>query len=488
MTEAGSIVGTAQYLSPEQARGAPVDPRSDLYSLGIVLYEMLTGKVPFTGDTPVEIAMKHLSQVPRPPSELRSGVPHDLDAIVMRALAKDPAQRYASAEEMDADLARVARGVAVSRETEDAMTQVLSGAGVATAATMVQRPRTVAAPPAPPVYRAPTPYYDYEEPPPGRSVWPWLLAFLMILAAGAGAYFLYTKVEQQLNNNKQVGVPNVVYLARRLAVLQIQNAGLKPQVVTAPNDTVPKGQVSDQNPNGGVKVGKGSVVVITVSTGVQQVTVPSVKGEDETSALTALASAGLNPKVRHVYSSVSQGTVTAQQPAGGDHVAKGTTVYVNVSAGAKPVQIPDVTGQPYANAASALKGQGFQVQRADIQSDNPVGTVVSESPQAGNTVPKGTTITLSVSKGPGTTQVPNVKGDTQSVAQSTLKAAGFSVAVIDQPVNDPSQDGLVLSQDPGPNANANPGEVVTITVGQLTNGTPGGDNTGTTTTTSITPG
>src|SRR5437773_8714009 len=125
MTEAGSIVGTAQYLSPEQARGAPVDPRSDLYSLGIVLYEMLTGQVPFTGDTPVEIAMKHLSQIPEPPSELRSEVPHELDAIVMRALAKDPDQRYTSAEEMDADLARVARGVAVSRETEDAMTQVL---------------------------------------------------------------------------------------------------------------------------------------------------------------------------------------------------------------------------------------------------------------------------------------------------------------------------------------------------------------------------
>ena len=129
MTEAGSIVGTAQYLSPEQARGAPVDPRSDLYSLGIVLYEMLTGKVPFTGDTPVEIAMKHLSQIPEPPSTLRAEVPHDLDAVVMRALAKDPEQRYGSAEEMDADLARVARGVAVSRETEDAMTQVLSGAG-----------------------------------------------------------------------------------------------------------------------------------------------------------------------------------------------------------------------------------------------------------------------------------------------------------------------------------------------------------------------
>src|ERR671939_1301002 len=127
MTEAGSIVGTAQYLSPEQARGAPVDPRSDLYSLGVVLYEMLTGKVPFTGDTPVEIAMKHLSQVPEPPSELRPEVPHDLDAVVMRSLAKDPDQRYGSAEEMDADLARVARGVAGSSETGEGMTQGLSG-------------------------------------------------------------------------------------------------------------------------------------------------------------------------------------------------------------------------------------------------------------------------------------------------------------------------------------------------------------------------
>src|SRR3954469_17744496 len=129
MTEAGSIVGTAQYLSPEQARGAPVDPRSDLYSLGIVMYEMLTGSVPFTGDAPVEIAMKHLSAVPESPSRTRDEVGPDLDAVVMRALAKDPDHRYASAEEMDADLARVARGLAVSQKTSDAMTQVLTGAG-----------------------------------------------------------------------------------------------------------------------------------------------------------------------------------------------------------------------------------------------------------------------------------------------------------------------------------------------------------------------
>ena len=115
MTEVGSIIGTAQYLSPEQARGAPVDQTSDLYSVGVVLYEMLTGQVPFTGDTPLEIAMKHLSEVPKPPSELRPEVPHDLDSVVLRALAKDPSERYQSAEEMDADLARVAEGCRSTR-------------------------------------------------------------------------------------------------------------------------------------------------------------------------------------------------------------------------------------------------------------------------------------------------------------------------------------------------------------------------------------
>src|SRR5213082_729424 len=204
MTEAGSIVGTAQYLSPEQARGAPVDPRSDLYSLGIVLYEMLTGSVPFTGDTPVEIAMKHLSQVPDPPSEWRSEVPHDLDAVVMRALAKDPDQRYGSAEELDADLARVARGVAVSQKTEEAMTQVLAGAGAATAATMITRPRTVTAPP---VYRPPAAYY--EETPGRRSVWPWLIGILACAIAAVGGYLIYQKIEQQLSTAKPVAVVDV---------------------------------------------------------------------------------------------------------------------------------------------------------------------------------------------------------------------------------------------------------------------------------------
>jgi serine/threonine-protein kinase len=464
MTEVGSIVGTAQYLSPEQARGAPVDPRSDLYSLGVVLYEMLTGAVPFTGDTPVEIAMKHLSQVPTPPSELRADIPHDLDAVVTRALAKDPDQRYGSAEEMDADLARVARGVAVSRETEDAMTQVLAGAGITAAATMVTRPRGVA-PPAPPVYRAPGQYY--EEPPRRRSVWPWLIALGLIIAGGIGGWLLYNKIQDQLNQNKPVAVPDVRLLARPLAVAKIQQAGLAPRVFTAPNDTVPAGQVSDENPAGGSKVGKGSTVTLTVSSGVPQVQVPSVIGQDVNQAVATLAQLGLDPNIVRQYSTAQTDTVTAQQPHAGDRVPKGTKVRINVSRGAKPVQVPDVTGEPFANARSALQGQGFTVTRVDIQSDQAQGVVVASDPPAGSSVGKGAKITLSVSKGPATTQIPDVSGQSQADATALLQGAGLNVAVITDPVTDPSQDGIVLSTDPAAGADAKAGEIVTIHVGQL---------------------
>jgi serine/threonine-protein kinase len=483
MTEAGSIVGTAQYLSPEQARGARVDPRSDLYSLGIVLYEMLTGRVPFTGDTAVEIAMKHLSEVPEPPSKLRPEVPHDLDAVVMRALAKEPERRYGSAEEMDADLARVARGVAVSRETENAMTQVLAGAGVATAATVVTRPRAVAPPPAPPIYRPPTPYYDYEEPPRGRSIWPWLLALGLIIAGGIGGWFLYTKIQEQLDNNRPVAVPDVTLLQQDLAVLQIRQAGLNPVVVKAPDESVPPGQVISENPGGGSKVGKGSTVTLQVSTGKPKVTVPDVRGRPVTDAITALAGLGLNPHIVHVYSPQPADTVTGQFPSPGDRIVKGSSVRINVSRGAKPVSVPDVTGQPYLNAKSALEGQGFRVLRTEVQSDQAQGVVVGEDPPPGQQVSKGSTITLSVSKGPATTQIPDVRGQNQATAQSLLAQSGLTPSVVFEPVNDPSQDGIVLDENPAPGADAKAGEIVIITVGQIQNGTPGGDGTTTGTTT-----
>ena len=200
----------------------------------------------------------------------------------------------------------------------------------------------------------------------------------------------------------------------------------------------------------------------------------------------ALAQVGLQPKIVRIFSTAQIDTVTAQQPASGDLIPKGETVRINVSRGAKPVQVPDVTGQPFANARSALQGQGFIVVRIDIQSDQAKGVVVQSDPPPGSSVDKGSRVTLSVSKGPATTQVPNVLNQNQADATLTLQQAGLNVAVIMDPVTDPSQDGIVISTDPAPGADATSGETITIHVGQLTATTPGGDGTGTTTT-STTP-
>jgi serine/threonine-protein kinase len=440
---------------------------------------MLTGKVPFTGDTPVEIAMKHLSQVPEPPSKLRSDVPHDLDAVVMRALAKDPDQRYGSAEEMDADLARVARGVAVSRETEEAMTQVLAGGGETASQTMVTRPRTLATPPIPPAYRAPGPYYDYEDRPARRSFLPWLLAALLVIAAAAGGWFLYTKIQDQLNDSKPVAVPDVTRLQKDLAKTKIEEVGLSAQFQYAPDETVPAGQVSSQNPGPGTKISKTSTVTLVVSTGIPNVTVPGVVGQDVTSAVAALAQAGLQNKIKRIYSGQQEDTVTGQNPAAGDRVKKGSTVTINVSRGPKPVTLPDVTGVPYVQAESVLRGQGFTVARVDVQSDQqPQGVVVSMDPPQGTAVAKGSKITLSVSSGPATSQIPDVTNQTQADASRILKGAGFTVGVVMEPVTDPSQDGIVVSQDPVGGSTGQQGEVIVITVGQLQPGGNGGDDQG----------
>jgi len=485
MTEAGSIVGTAQYLSPEQARGAPVDARSDLYSLGIVLYEMLTGKVPFSGDTPVEIAMKHLSQVPKPPSELRADVPHDLDAVVMRAIAKDPEQRYSSAEEMEADLARVARGVAVSRETEDAMTQVLAGAGTASAATMVTRPRAVA--PVPPAYRPPGPYYDYDEPSRGRSIWPWLLALGLILLGAIGGWYLYTKIQGQLNQNTPVAVPDETLVQRQLAVQKLRAAGFKPQVQYASSATVAKGAVISENPGAGAKVGKGSSVTLIVSSGKPKQIVPDVRGQKLTEALQLLYGSQLQPKVNYVYSAQPADQVVGEAPAPKTTVLQGSTVHINVSKGLKPVQVPDVTNEPFANAQSALEGLGFQVVRNGVQSSQPKGTVVATSPSGGQSAPQGSKVTVTVSTGPAATQIPDVTEQSQSAATTILEQAGFTVSVVDQQVSDPTDNGIVVSQDPVGNSQGHAGQKVVLTVGQLSGATTTTSTTTTTTSTTTPP-
>ena len=457
MTEAGSIIGTAQYLSPEQAKGAPVDQTSDIYSVGIVLYELLTGAVPYSGDTPVEIAMKHLSQVPEPPSTLEPEVPHEVDAIVLRSLAKDPADRYQSAEEMDADLERAAKGLPVSSETEDAATMVLSAADTATMAALQSGRRQ---PPRAPVY--------YDEPPrPRRSLWPWLVALVLVGAAAVAGWYVYTQLQDQLKSTQPVAVENYVGVREPDAVFKIRERGLTPRVVRRPNETQPETFVYDQDPAPGNRIDKGNTVTIFVSTGKPKVVVPDVRGKSSVDAVQALANAGLKTKVAAVPSNQPADIVIAQGPAAGTKVVTGTVVRINVSKGPTQVGVALVVGEQYDQALSQLQAQGFAVARRNVDSGQPAGTVIAQSPSGGIAAPTGSTVTLSVSNGPPLTPVPDVTSLDVSAATATLQVAGYVVKVVKQPVTDPGQDGIVLGQSPAGGANAKPGSTVTITVGTL---------------------
>jgi serine/threonine-protein kinase len=462
MTEAGSIIGTAQYLSPEQAKGASVDQTSDLYSVGVVLYELLTGVVPFSGDTPVEIAMKHLSTVPEPPSAKRADVPRDLDMVVMRALAKDPSERYQSAEEMDADLRRVNRGVAISPVTEEAATAIISRPPAEVTAITSHAPR----PPAP--YAPPAAYYDYDEPP-RRAIWPWIVALLFVTAALVGGYFLYAQLQDQLSGSKTVAVGNYSGLREIAAVKLITDAGLRANPVRQPNadKQFPETYVFSQTPRPGDRIQKNNFVTIYVSTGPPKTAVPSVVGEQVARALSDLQDAKLKGRQVTVDSDKPQGQVISQSPKAGASVAEGTSITLNVSKGPTPVGVPNVVGSTYDTASSILQAKGFAVRRTDVKSDQPKDTVIGMTPTAGTLQPPGAIINLTVSKGPATSTVPDVTTLSQNDAQAQLKASGFGVHIVPQPVTDPSQDGIVQTQDPPGGTQAAPGKVVTIAVGKF---------------------
>jgi serine/threonine-protein kinase len=472
MTEAGSIVGTAQYLSPEQARGGAVDPRSDLYSLGIVLYELLTGDVPFTGEAPVEIAMKHLTAIPEPPSVRRPGVPHELDAVVMRALAKDPEQRYDSADEMDEDLARIARGGGVSQRTEDAMTQVMTAVEPG-AETMIVRPGGPVLP-APPSYRAPAGLYNYAEPAKRRrrrALWPWILGLVGALLIAAAVYLIYNRIQDQLNANKPIAVMDVGLMQKDLAKFKLEGQGLLVKITVEPSDTVPAGEVVEQDPTPNDRVARGSTVTIFVSSGKPKVSVPAVKGFTLDQAVSALTNAGLVAEPHEINSTGSPGTVIAQDPPSGQQVVKGSKVRINVSQGPKTALVPDVVGSDFATAAAALKNDGFVVIRQDGSSDQPAESVYAQDPPAGSKAATGSGVTLSVSSGPAVANVPDVTGLSQTDGVNQLRSAGFQPAVVFQSVTTPGQNGLILAESP-PGGTAKQGSIVTITVGTLTTTTP----------------
>jgi serine/threonine-protein kinase len=403
--------------------------------------------------------MKHLSDTPRPPSVLRPDIPPDLDMVVLRALAKSPEDRFQTAEEMDAELGRVAAGVGVTAETADAATAVLSGTALASAPTAIVPPRRPT---------ATRPSYRYAEPPPRRRpVWPWLLALLLVVLAGVSGWYAFGKIQDALSGSGTVSVPYVVSMREDLAVAKLNGSGLGATVHRQPHETVKKGQVFQQGTAAGTRVDKATAVDIYVSLGPPKVQVPNVMGKSRDDAIAALTEAKLKYKVLTVFSKEEADTVVAQEPTGGRTVTQGSTVHINVSKGLEPLTVPNVVGQLYDNAAGQLQGVGFAVARRDVESSQPKDTVIDQEPGGGAGLARGGTVTLFVSKGPKETTIPDVTSQDEDSARQTLEQSGFSVDVQDQDVTDPAQEGIVLDQDPPGGKKAKPGTTVTIVVGRL---------------------
>jgi serine/threonine-protein kinase len=472
MTEAGSIMGTAQYLSPEQARGAPVTASSDLYSAGIVLYEMLTGKVPFSGDSAIEIAMKHLNDPPKPPSKIRPEIPDELDAVVLRALSKNPEDRYQTAEEFSEDLHRVEAGLPLAPETSEAATALLAGAALVGdgGSTEVLAGTAVTTPGGrPPTTRRPPPPYGpgyYDEPPRKRRRWaPWLLVLLLLAAAGIAGWYVFSQIQDQLAANEPVAVPNVEGLKEEAAVTLIENAGLDPEVQRAANPDAEKDRVFDQNPDPGTRIQKGDRVTLLVSTGPPKTSVPDVVGMNYGDAVQALNDVNLKATKHEVFSPKPVGKVISQDPPAGEQVVEGTEIVLDVSRGAKQVAVPNVVGMSEDDAKTTLEQAGFQVSSTSAPADStPEGIVSDQSPDGGTPATKGSTVTITVSSGPSTTTVPDEVGQDKQVAIDDLKANGFKVDVQNVACGDPNQDNIVQDQDPAGGSDAPSGSTVAIFV------------------------
>jgi eukaryotic-like serine/threonine-protein kinase len=457
MTQTGSIMGTAQYLSPEQAQGHAVSAQSDIYSVGIILYEMLTGRVPFEGESAVTIALKQVSEQPVPPSQLNPVVSPGLEAVVMRALAKDPAQRYSDADAF----------IAALQGEEVPPTEVTAVAPPPPPPPRVIEPLPAAAPPLPPS--------DEEE---GSRWWLWLLAILAVTALIVGGVLL-------LNNSKKVTVPDVVGASQAAAEKALRDKGFSTESTF---ETSPKqqGEVIGQDPPGGSQAKKGSTVHLTVSGGPGQAAVPSVAGLGRRAAAKKLTKAGFRVAEEERFDdSVPKDHVIETRPPEGTQLDKGRTVRLVVSRGPEQVTVPNEVGKNLDDARNDLENAGFKVsvKRQESSTADP-DTVLAQAP-AGGAADKGSTVALTVAKEPSTATVPNVVGQQDTDAVQALQDAGFNVSISRQETQNLDEDGIVLSQTPD-RGKAKKNSTVKIVVGRF-NPNLQGEGTPTTPTTPTTP-
>jgi serine/threonine-protein kinase len=464
VTQTAAVIGTAQYLSPEQARGEPVDARSDVYAAGCVLFELLTGRPPFTGDSPVSIAYQHVREDAPAPSSINPSVSPELDAITMKALNKNPVNRYQSADEMREDLYRVLEGQRPSAPmvmTEADRTDMLTGGTpIAPSAEVDEFARWQAE-------------QEQARRSRGRRNLGILLAVVLLLAAAAGAYFLFSP------SARTVAVPTVTGQPQNVALQTLTTAGLRPTVVAVASPAEQVGQVVTTSPGPGSEVPPDSLVELRVGRGPDRIQVPSVVGQTAVEAQASLQRLGLSlapvPQQREVDDPSQVGRVLAQDPAAGQFLAPGTPVLLTIGRQRETLRLPDVVGQDRRTAETTLEGVGLRVTVTEVDGGGQPGTVVDTSPAAGATVPRNSSVTLEVTRGNRLT-VPSVVGQAPSDAASTLSAAGFtgSVSQTSQQTGDPGNYGKILSQSPSAGSQADAGATISVVVGAP----PAGGNTG----------
>ena len=459
LSQTATVLGTAHYISPEQAQGKELTGLSDVYSLGIVLYEATTGRLPFEGTDSVSVAVKQVNELPPAPRTINPDIDPVLEAIIMKAMAKDPAQRFASAEDMRQALIDYLAGRAVpGLGVHNDKTQVL-GAGIPPMDGTAVMPKTAAGMAGPGQTTAYRNNNQIKQPPKSNKnkiIIGVVAAVIVAILIGVAAFALGGQGEKQI-------VPDVTNMSLGEAKTTLEEAGFKIGTETEVfSSTVDSGLVVSTNPPGGQEALKGSRIDLSVSKGTEQVSVPDLKGQTKEEALRTLSNAGLNGQEGDTVFSenVKEGCVAEQEQAAGSSLNKGDTVVFHLSKGVENVSVPNVVGASASNAENSLTNAGFKVNTSyRYSSDVAEGRVISQDPSG--TAAKGSTVTIYVSNGPEEGTVPNVVDKTESEATSALKDAGFKVSTRSMASSTVSK-GHVISQDVL--GKANKGTTVTIVI------------------------